>query len=46
MEDYPHALKKIGQMAEKLSLWKSMDPSAPNDNKGKKQSRFNPKKLF
>ena len=34
VEDYPHALKKFGQMAEKLSLWKSMEPS-PRNAKGK-----------
>lgn len=33
VEDYPNALKKIGQMAEKLSLWKSIEPS-PKNTKG------------
>ena len=38
VEDYPHALKKIGQLAEKLSLWKNMKPSQRNAN-GKKFSK-------
>ena len=38
VEDYPHALKKVGQMAENLSLWKNMEPSQRNAN-GKKFSK-------
>ena len=39
VEDYPHALKKIGQMAEKLSLWKNMEPSQQGNASGKKFSK-------
>ena len=39
VEDYPHALKKVGQMAEKLSLWKNMEPSQQGNASGKKFSK-------
>ena len=41
VEDCPHALKKVGQMAEKLSLWKNMEPSQRNANgKNSQNNRF------
>jgi hypothetical protein len=39
IEEYPDALKKIGKIAEKLSLWQIQDSCAEDDDAGDKSER-------